>query len=280
MPPRRWCCCSGWCRALRWAARSGPTTAFMAEAAPPHRRGLYLSMQYATQDGASLIAGFVGVRWRNSLSDTQLQEWGWRAAMLLGRLHRALRSDAAAIAARDAARGRRRRAGARCHDAASLTMRGGVRPYLAIIVLRPDDADGRHHRRLHHRLHDDLCARHAETVGDASPSVSPSSMAASRWSSRRLAAGFPTGIGRKPVMIIPGVLLVLSIFPGFWAIDHFRNVWALYGAEAVIVILAALSAMPVIITITEQLPASIRSGAVATDLRAWRSRSSAARRNS
>src|SRR6266850_3015044 len=30
----------------------GPSTAFMAEAAPPHRRGLYISMQYATQDCA------------------------------------------------------------------------------------------------------------------------------------------------------------------------------------------------------------------------------------
>src|SRR5215468_327209 len=37
----------------------GPTTAFMAEAAPPHRRVLYLSMQYCTQDAAVLIAGIV-----------------------------------------------------------------------------------------------------------------------------------------------------------------------------------------------------------------------------
>src|SRR5262249_58069663 len=35
----------------------GPTTAYMAEAAPPHRRGLYLSMPYATPDGAGLMAG-------------------------------------------------------------------------------------------------------------------------------------------------------------------------------------------------------------------------------
>src|SRR5215831_17758886 len=38
----------------------GPTTAFMAEAAPLARRGLYLSMQYATQDAAVLTAGLVG----------------------------------------------------------------------------------------------------------------------------------------------------------------------------------------------------------------------------
>src|SRR5580765_8244072 len=62
----------------------GPTTAFMAEAAPLHRRGLYLSMQYATQDAAVLIAGIVGASLSATLSAQQLQDWGWRAAMLLG----------------------------------------------------------------------------------------------------------------------------------------------------------------------------------------------------
>ena len=92
----------------------GPTTAFMAEAAPPHRRGFYLSMQYATQDGAILIAGMVGVTLAHFLSDAQLQEWGWRAAHAARRLHRALRPDAAPLLARDPAQGRRRGAGARC----------------------------------------------------------------------------------------------------------------------------------------------------------------------
>ena len=62
----------------------GPTTAYMAEAAPPHRRGLYLSMQYATQDAAVLLAGLVGTTLAARLSSDQLTQWGWRAAMLLG----------------------------------------------------------------------------------------------------------------------------------------------------------------------------------------------------
>src|SRR5262249_20261322 len=62
----------------------GPTTAYMAEAAPAHHRGLYLSMQYATQDGAVLTAGLVGTFLAAHLSDQQLTAWGWRLAMLLG----------------------------------------------------------------------------------------------------------------------------------------------------------------------------------------------------
>src|ERR1700691_5436047 len=32
----------------------GPSTAFLVEAAPPNRRGFYVSLQYMTQDGAGL----------------------------------------------------------------------------------------------------------------------------------------------------------------------------------------------------------------------------------
>src|SRR5262245_11882285 len=49
----------------------GPTTAYMAEAAPPHRRGLYLSMQYATQDLAVLAAGVIGTLLAAYLSERQ-----------------------------------------------------------------------------------------------------------------------------------------------------------------------------------------------------------------
>jgi MFS family permease len=62
----------------------GPATAFMAESAPLHRRGLYLSMQYVTQDVAALIAGLLGVALASVLNDQQLQDWGWRAALLVG----------------------------------------------------------------------------------------------------------------------------------------------------------------------------------------------------
>ncbi len=42
----------------------GPTTAYMVEAAPAGRRGLYGSMQYMTQDAADLLAALVGLLYR------------------------------------------------------------------------------------------------------------------------------------------------------------------------------------------------------------------------
>ncbi|HKY17370.1 MAG TPA: MFS transporter [Rhizomicrobium sp.] len=62
----------------------GPTTAFLMEAAPPEKRGLYVSMQLATQYVASLTAGVVGVLLAQWLPPENLVSWGWRVAMLLG----------------------------------------------------------------------------------------------------------------------------------------------------------------------------------------------------
>src|SRR5262249_10117223 len=62
----------------------GPSTAFLLEAAPPSRRGLYVSVQATSADTATLIAGVVGVILASTLDAGQLDAWGWRVAQLLG----------------------------------------------------------------------------------------------------------------------------------------------------------------------------------------------------
>jgi len=62
----------------------GPNTAYLIEAAPPHRRGLYVSFQYMSQDGSILVSGLVGYGLASLLSDAAMDSWGWRVAFLLG----------------------------------------------------------------------------------------------------------------------------------------------------------------------------------------------------
>jgi MFS family permease len=62
----------------------GPSTAYLVEAAPPHRRGLVVSLQYATQDTGALMAGIVGFALASLMTDEALTNWGWRVAMLIG----------------------------------------------------------------------------------------------------------------------------------------------------------------------------------------------------
>lgn len=230
----------------------GPTTAYMAEAAPEAQRGFYLSLQYTTQDCATLVAGFVGIGLAASLSDKQLTDWGWRAAMLLG---------------------------------ATIVPFGlWVRRNLPETLERPTEpvqvlAAARPHLRL---MVLGLVMLTAGTIGSytigymttyALDTLKLSATAAFGVTvingaafivSQTLAGWWCDIYGRKPVMIVPGVLLLAAIYPGFWLIDHYRSMWVLYGAEAVMVLLAGASATPVIVAVTELLPAPIRSGAMAT----------------
>src|SRR5262249_11486724 len=62
----------------------GPSMAFLVEAAPAARRGFYSSLQPATADAASVVAGLVGVVLATLLTPQALDAWGWRGAFLLG----------------------------------------------------------------------------------------------------------------------------------------------------------------------------------------------------
>ena len=62
----------------------GPTTAFLLESAPRQRRGLYVSLQNATQYFSVLCVGLIGTALTSVMSPAAFGDWGWRAAMLLG----------------------------------------------------------------------------------------------------------------------------------------------------------------------------------------------------
>ena len=62
----------------------GPNIAYLMEAAPSGKRGLYISFNFASADFAVLIAGLIGLGLSATLSGTQLDAWGWRVAFLLG----------------------------------------------------------------------------------------------------------------------------------------------------------------------------------------------------
>src|SRR6202049_67688 len=62
----------------------GPATAFLLEAAPPERRGFYTAFQLWSQYLSILISGLVGFGLANTLSEQQLQDFGWRIAFLAG----------------------------------------------------------------------------------------------------------------------------------------------------------------------------------------------------
>jgi len=65
--------------------------------------------------------------------------------------------------------------------------------------------------------------------------------------------------GRRPIMIIPWVIMLVSIYPMFWMIATYKSVAALYATQAVVGISGSIGAVTILVFVTEALPARIRS---------------------
>lgn len=62
----------------------GPTTAFLAESAPPARRGLLIALQLVAMRIGVLASGLVGLVLASLLTPAQLDAFGWRIAFAIG----------------------------------------------------------------------------------------------------------------------------------------------------------------------------------------------------
>ena len=62
----------------------GPNTAYLLEAAAPHRRGLVVAWQGASQSIASVVGALVGLGLAALMPPAALESYGWRIAFLLG----------------------------------------------------------------------------------------------------------------------------------------------------------------------------------------------------
>lgn len=230
----------------------GPSTAFLIEAAPPHRRGLYVAVQLMTQDLAVVAAGVVGYALSNWLSAAALDRWGWRMAFLLG---------AAVVPFGVYLRGTLPET---LTDADRESTRPGERRVpMRLLVLG-------------------LLLMMATTVGGYGLSY----MTTYAQDSLRLAAGVAFGatimnglgnligdvlsglcsdrIGRKPVMLFSILLLLLLVLPAYLAMTHFPGALTVYLATSVLCVLQQLFGNAALVAIAESLPKAVRSTVIAT----------------
>ena len=228
----------------------GPTTAFLIEAAPPERRGLYASLQYTTQDFAVLVAGLIGLGLANTLSEQALQDWGWRVALLVGvaivpfglvlrrALPETLHAPAATVIASPPPRTYLRTALLGGMMLAAATTANYTNEYPATYAI--------------HDLNMSASVAFGATVivGLCGVLCQP------------LSGILSDHFGRKPVMLVPLSLLLVATLPCFALIAHYRNAAALYGATFILAGLLGLGSPASVTWLTESLPPHIRSRAL------------------
>ncbi len=228
----------------------GPTTAFLVEAAPAHRRGLYVALQSTTQSIAVAAAGIVGFTLSATLTPEQLDGWGWRVAFLLGvaivpvglMIRRRL-PETMGPAERAALPPDRRRISPRLILLGMLMLvMGTVCSYVLIYMTN----------YAQHSLHLPPSTAFGVTALIGCTLICgslPSGMLSDR-------------IGRKPVMLAGALALLVATVPVFWAMTASPSALTLFGGAAVLSILLGLTG-PTLTTITESLPPAARSSTVA-----------------
>ena len=228
----------------------GPSTAFLVEAAPPLRRGLYVALQFATQDSAILVAGIVGFVLSSLLPPAALDAWGWRLALLLG---------TAVVPLGLYMRNSLPETLAHADNAAATPMDRQVSPLLVILALLMLGAGTiANYALIYLTTYAQDSLRLATNVAFAATIVNGAFAVFGDITSGMLS----DRVGRKPLMLSAMTLLILLVVPSFIAMEHFRSAVALYAATALLTLLLSGAIGPALVTITETLPKAVRSGAL------------------
>ncbi|WP_375395992.1 MFS transporter [uncultured Sphingomonas sp.] len=227
----------------------GPSTALLLESAPAHRRGLYVSFQAMSADGAVLAAGGIGMALSSWLDAAALDRWGWRVALLVGVVivpfGLAIRRTITETLEPD--------------DVPTAATRPATRQIVALGLTMLAAATIANYVLIY------LGTYAKTTLGIAQTSAFASTMLVglggvlcdplSGWLSDRY--------GRRPVMIVPAVLLLLVVLPAFWAIVHYPTPGMLYAVSTILACMLDLSTGTILVAVAEALPQRQRAGGFA-----------------
>lgn len=228
----------------------GPNIAYLLEAAPPGRRGLYIALNFASADLAVLAAGLVGLGLSSALSGAQLEAWGWRVAFLLGasivplglRLRRTLVETLPADADEPVVEASSRTlfhiAAAGLLIIAGATISNYTLDYLTTY------AQATLHMPVPTAFAATIILGLVGVLGDL----------AGGWLSDRF--------GAKRVLVVPWLILIVSSVAVFHILSETRTAAALLASTAVLTLFHILGASPATIHFVESLPPRARAGSI------------------
>jgi len=225
----------------------GPTTAFLIEAAPRQRRGLYVSLQNATQYFSVLCVGLIGTALSGVMDVAAFGAWGWRIAMIIGAamvpfawlLRRSLPEtlDAAPFAEQSAM------------PLLKVALLGVLTMAAMSISTYLMNYIGTYAQRV---LHVGQQLAFLCTVAGGSAAMLGA-----------LGGGVLSDIfGRKPVMLVGGVMTLLLGVPSFTAMLFLASPVVLLSATALLSFFIGLFPPVILTNLCESFPAARRAGSL------------------
>ncbi|MGD0190234.1 MAG: MFS transporter [Rhizomicrobium sp.] len=237
----------------------GPTTAYLIEASPKGRRGFFGALQYATQDFSILLGGIVAFTLAHLLHGHAYDVWAWRIAFLLGagivpfalmirrQLPETLENggDNSRLIDVDAKR-----------ESASL-------PEILRIAIPGFFIIGSGAVAAYALIY--LSTYAQDTLGLPAEAAFIATIATGLSGTLfdPLSGILSDRFGRKPVMMIPWLLLVVVAIPFFSLMVHWRTTLALLVATIALSICNQLTSPTVVTAIAESMPSKNRSGVLA-----------------
>jgi len=225
----------------------GPSTAFLIEAAPLHRRSLYASIQQATQGAAIVMAAVVAFVLTSLLTTESLQAWGWRVAFLVGA---AIVPIGLYI---------RRRLPEELEKSDSVTafettpLESWSVASLGLLILGSMTIST-------------YTLGYMNTFAQESLNLSPRvALGATLVNGVALMVAAPLSgmlcdrYGRKPVMLCGVAALIILVIPCFHIVIDMRTVASLYIVTGVLSVGVQIAAVAVLTAVAETLPRSVRS---------------------
>ena len=228
----------------------GPTTAFLAEAAPPGMRGVYVSFQLFGQRAAALGAGLAGLGLSHLMPAQALDAWGWRIAFLLGSviipfglvLRRGLSET---LAGHDRA------------DAGAIEGKGVIAFALLSVVVMIGGTVSSY-------TADYLTTYATQTLGMGASVgfAAPVASGLAGMAAAPLAGWLSDRVGRKPVMLGSWAIVLVGGLPMFALLEHSRSLLPLVVLSAGLSVCMVSAIAALLSSLGEGLPMRIRSGAL------------------
>lgn len=228
----------------------GPSTAFLAEIAPPTQRGRYVSLQYVGQMVAVLVSGAVGVTLSAVMDEGTLAIWGWRIALALG---------VAIVPIGIALRGSLPET---MHEAAPTTAAPPFASYALVaafaFLTMLSATIGTYVLNYMTTFAKTVLHLPSGTAFGATLAVGIGGVIGS-YTGGVLSDTF----GRRPVMLWPTIVTGMGVLPGYWLITAVPGPATLYAVAFVLRLACSMGTVAALVAVTESFPPRVRSGALA-----------------